>query len=111
MLGDLGSSGALLGWHSHVTCGKPFPQHGRPSELRMQEGILSPALYIEVTVNYKKIGVQNTAAPIIARQGKYDHISAVLCDLHWLPIDQQIEFKVLVLVLKALHGLAPPYLQ
>ena len=55
--------------------------------------------------------VQNTAARIIARQGKYDHISPVLRDLHWLPVDQRIEFKVLVLAFKALHGLAPHYLQ
>ncbi len=58
--------------------------------------------------NYK---VQNTAARIIARQGKCDRISPVLRDLHWLPVDQRIEFKVLVLAFKALHGLAPHYLQ
>ncbi len=55
--------------------------------------------------------VQSTAARIIARQGKYDHIFPVVRELHWLPVDQRIEFKVLVLAFKALHGLAPHYLQ
>ena len=32
-------------------------------------------------------------------------------DLHWLPVRACINFKVLLLMLKALHGLAPQYLQ
>ena len=31
-------------------------------------------------------------------------------DLHWLPIRARINFKVLLLTFKALHGLAPQYL-
>ena len=33
-----------------------------------------------------------------------------MCDLHWLPIKARINFKVL-LMFKALHDLAPQYLQ
>ena len=32
-------------------------------------------------------------------------------DLHWLPVRACINFKVLLLMFKALHGLAPQYLQ
>ena len=32
-------------------------------------------------------------------------------DLHWLPIRARINFKVLLLTFKALHGLAPQYLR
>ena len=38
---------------------------------------------------------------------KYEHISPVLIKLHWLSIKFRIQFKVLLLVYKALNGLAP----
>jgi len=53
--------------------------------------------------------VQNLAARIITKTGKYDHISSVLRDLHWLPVHFRIHFKVACLVYKALRGLAPKY--
>ena len=31
-------------------------------------------------------------------------------DLHWLPVRARIHFKILLLVFKAIHGLAPPYI-
>ena len=34
----------------------------------------------------------------------------VLKELHWLPIEQRITFKVLLLTFKALNNLTPPYL-
>ena len=40
-----------------------------------------------------------------------EHITPILQDLHWLPVPQRIEFKVLVLTFKAIHGLAPVYLR
>ena len=39
-----------------------------------------------------------------------EHITLVLKELHWLPIDRHIVYKVLVITYKALHGLAPVYL-
>ena len=41
---------------------------------------------------------------------KKDHISPILASLHWLPVKYRIDFKVLLLVFKALHGLAPLYI-
>ncbi len=38
------------------------------------------------------------------------HITPVLASLHWLPVRFRIEFKILLIVLKILHGLAPAYL-
>ena len=55
--------------------------------------------------------VQNRAAKIIFRLPKSDHISLVLAELHWLPIETRIQFKMLLLVYKCLHGLAPSYLR
>ena len=42
--------------------------------------------------------VMNAAARHVGGLGKYDHVTPVLRDtLHWLPIQQRIEFKVAVL--------------
>ena len=54
--------------------------------------------------------VQNYAARVISRVPKYAHITPVLSNLHWLPVKLRINFKILVLVYKSLHGLAPRYL-
>ena len=54
--------------------------------------------------------VQNSAARLITDGRKYDHITPMLKHLHWLPVHLRIEFKVLLLVYKALHGMAPDYL-
>ena len=55
--------------------------------------------------------VQNAAARLITRTRKFDHITPVLKDLHWLPIRKRIDFKILLLVFKALQGEAPQYIK
>ena len=55
--------------------------------------------------------IQNIAARIITGARKYDHITPVLKSLHWLPIPSRIEFKILCLTFRALHGDAPVYLK
>ena len=52
--------------------------------------------------------VQNSAARILTGAGKRQHITPVLRDLHWLPVDYRIRFKLLLLTHKALYGTAPP---
>ena len=39
------------------------------------------------------------------------HITPVLRPFHWLPVHQRITFKILLLVYRTLHKLAPCYLQ
>ena len=51
--------------------------------------------------------VQNAAA---RRTHKRAHITPVLAALHWLPVHFRINFKILVLTFRALHGQAPPYI-
>jgi len=42
---------------------------------------------------------------------KYDHIISDIWDqLHWLPIQQRLEYKVCLLIFKCLHQMAPVYL-
>ena len=54
--------------------------------------------------------LQNTAARLIKGAKKNDHIMPILEEIHWLPIRYRIQFKILLLVYKCLHGLAPQYL-
>ena len=37
-------------------------------------------------------------------------VTLLLHELHWLKVEQQIEYKLAVLVYRCLHGSAPPYL-
>ena len=55
--------------------------------------------------------VQNAAARLLTGTGKYDHITPVLQELHWLPVVYRVQYKIILLTYKALQGLAPLYLQ
>jgi hypothetical protein len=54
--------------------------------------------------------LQNRAARILSYTSKFNHITPVLRELHWLPVQQRIIFKILLLCYKCQHGLAPSYL-
>ena len=52
----------------------------------------------------------NSAARIVSLSPKTTHITPVLYELHWLPIHERIEYKILLTVYKCLHQIAPAYL-
>uniref|UniRef100_A0A8C5AGY4 Reverse transcriptase domain-containing protein n=1 Tax=Gadus morhua TaxID=8049 RepID=A0A8C5AGY4_GADMO len=54
--------------------------------------------------------VQNAAARVLTKTKKFDHITPILKSLHWLPVGQRIDFKIMLLTYKSLHGLGPKYL-
>ena len=54
--------------------------------------------------------VQNAAARLVLNLRKYSHISPALYELHWLPVQHRVHFKILILTFKAIHGLAPKYI-
>ena len=54
--------------------------------------------------------VQNAVARVIACLHKFDHISDTLKELHWLPVEQRIIFKINLICFKILFNLAPDYL-
>ncbi len=41
---------------------------------------------------------------------EYDHITPLLIELHLLPVEKRIVFKILLLTFKCLHSLSPSYL-
>ena len=55
--------------------------------------------------------VLRSAARLIGRIPKFDHISSYMRDiLHWLLLKQRIEYRIAALVWRCLLGLAPAYL-
>ncbi len=55
--------------------------------------------------------VQNAAARLVAHSSRRQHITPVLRQLHWLPVEYRVKFKILLLSFKALHGKAPSYIR
>ena len=53
---------------------------------------------------------QNSAARLIMRQRRRDHITPVLIALHWLPIRFRVMYKLLVVTFLAIHNIAPAYI-
>ncbi len=58
---------------------------------------------------YKVQKGQNAAARVVTGTNKFEHITTVLNNLHWLLVKFRINFKILLTV-NAYHGLAPSYL-
>ena len=52
--------------------------------------------------------VLNASAKLLRGCQKYDHATPLI--LHWLPVQQRIEFKLCLLTFKWLRGMAPRYL-
>ena len=54
---------------------------------------------------------QNCAARLILCGRKFDRITPLLKELHWLPVEQRIIFKILLVTfIKALNNLCPSYI-
>ena len=54
--------------------------------------------------------VQNSAARLIPCVRRHEHIFDVRMQLHWLPVEQRVCYKVMWLTFLAAHGKAPEYL-
>ena len=55
--------------------------------------------------------VQNSAARLIFNRRKFDHSSGLLFKLHWLPVKKRIEYKIDLLIHKALYHTSPDDIQ
>jgi len=54
--------------------------------------------------------VQNVAACLMSSARRYDHMTPVLQELHWLLVGWRVDFKMATLVYLSLSGMAPAYL-
>ena len=72
---------------------------------------MNSLLYGVPNVHIRKLQlVQNAAARLLSGTSRYNHITPILEELHWLPICFRIEYKLVLFVFKALHGKAPQYI-
>jgi len=51
--------------------------------------------------------VQNAAARLVSGARRYDRITPVLHQLHWLPVRKREDFKMATLIYRSLSGMAP----
>ena len=51
--------------------------------------------------------LQNAAARTISKRKKRESVRDVLVKLHWLPVENRIVYKILVLNFKIVHNLTP----
>ena len=54
--------------------------------------------------------VQNTAARLVLRLSRREHVTPMLRQLHWLPIKYRSLFKILLITYKAIHSMAPAFI-
>jgi hypothetical protein len=54
--------------------------------------------------------VLNSSVRLVAGARKYDHVTPLLRDHHWLPIVERVEYKLCTLVFRCILGNAPTYL-
>ena len=54
--------------------------------------------------------IQNMAARLVHKLPKFSHVTPLLIDLHWLPVEYHVRYKILLFTYKAIHQLAPQYI-
>jgi len=59
-----------------------------------------------VTVAFVLQYVLNSSTGLVTMSRKSDHVTPLLIELRWLPVEQCIEFKVLLLTYKGMQGFA-----
>ena len=67
-------------------------------------------VHLPATLTKRLQHIQNSAARLVTRARKHEHITPILMSLHWLPLEQRTVYKTLVITFKALNGLAPIYI-
>ena len=65
---------------------------------------------LPVYLSNRLLSVLNAAARLVYLARKYDHVTSLLQELHWLRVPQRIDYKLAVLTFRCLHGQAPSYL-
>ena len=55
--------------------------------------------------------IQNTAARLVMGLKRSDHVTPILKNLHWLPVEKRIEFKILLITYKTIYGQSAYYLK
>ena len=54
--------------------------------------------------------IQNMTARLVHKLPKFSHVTPLLMDLHWLPVEYRIKCKLLLFTYKGIHQMAPQYI-
>jgi hypothetical protein len=55
--------------------------------------------------------IQNAAVRLISNARQHDHITPLLREKHWLPVQQRITFKLCVMMYRIINNISPVYLR
>jgi len=66
---------------------------------------------VQKSITSKLQNVQNAAARLITKTSRFEHVTPILKDLHWLQIQDRIKYKILIQTFKGLHGQSPVYIR
>ena len=71
------------------------------------------SLFVGMTrANFSKLQrVQNSLARVVLRRRKFDHITPALMELHWLPVEHRVTFKLATLAFTIKNTGQPGYLR
>ena len=58
-----------------------------------------------------KYNVFYATARVVSRTPRYCHVTPLLRELHWLPVRQRMNYKILLVTFKTIHEKSPVYLQ
>ena len=54
--------------------------------------------------------VMNCTARLVCKAPKCENVNPLLVDLHWLPVERRVEYKIATICYNVITGTAPPYL-
>ena len=57
----------------------------------------------------KDLSAMNCAARLVCKAPKRERVIPLLVDLHWLPVECRIEYKIATICYNVITGTAPPY--
>ena len=73
--------------------------------------VLADILHAVDTGDLSILALLNAAARLIYRRRRFDHVTPLLRDFHWLKVpESRVAYKLAVTVYRCLHGMPPPYL-
>ena len=115
MLINLSTSSATQA-HNSSTPDRQIPRHSSGSISTCSFGLINcrsvcnKTLVVKDLVVDKDIDILGITETWLHGNDLDNHVTPVLIKLHWLPVRFRIMFKILLMVYKCLHDMAPPYL-
>ena len=88
----------------------PFPSFSSGRAPSNEVDPVNCTCYCDLICMLSAIHVRAVSKCIVMMWSWRDHITPILKQLYWLPVNQRIKFKILVFAFKCLNDSAPVYL-